>query len=236
MTSAKVIVTATIYLGVLWTLAHVRVANREFRNRNEIRSWITHSTLLYISIVVIALLAGVSGIFNRFDRFPPPIMIFFVYMIALSFFLGFSKFGTLLVKHLTISELIGFQSFRILAELALFLGLREGRTPIQLTFEGYNFDIITGISAVFLGVLFRSRNLLNLAFAWNTVGLGFLLVVMFIANTSLPTPLRIFMNEPSNIWVTQFPYILLPGILVVSALTGHLLTFRKIKSLTTGFN
>ncbi len=182
---------------------------------------------------MISLLAGYSGVLSRFDSFPPPMMVFFVYMIAVSIFLAFSKFGRLLVQHSSISQLIGFQSFRILAELALFIGLKEGLTPIQLTVEGYNFDIITGLSAVVVAYLVRGNNHQSLAsalvFAWNTLGLGFLIVIAFIANTSLPTPFRLFMNEPSNIWVTRSPYILLPGILVVFALTGHLLVYRKLR-------
>ena len=44
-----------------------------------------------------------------------------------------------------------------------------------------------------------------------------LLNIGFIAMTSMPTPLRLFMSEPDNRWVAYFPYIYLPGILVVTA-------------------
>lgn len=51
---------------------------------------------------------------------------------------------------------------------------------------------------------------------------------LLLAAFWMPTPLRLFMNEPSNIWVTGSPYVLLPGVLVVAAITGHLLVFRLL--------
>jgi hypothetical protein len=36
------------------------------------------------------------------------------------------------------------------------------------------------------------------------------------------------MNEPSNIWVTQAPWVWLPAVMVLAALLGHVLVFRRL--------
>ena len=60
------------------------------------------------------------------------------------------------------------------------------------------------------------------------MGLGLLFNVVTVAILSFPFPFRVFMNEPSNIWVTHFPYIWLPTIMVAAAFLGHLTIFRKL--------
>jgi hypothetical protein len=47
---------------------------------------------------------------------------------------------------------------------------------------------------------------------------------------SMPTSLRYFMNEPSNTIVAQFPFILLPGVLVPIAYTMHIFSLRQLLS------
>ncbi len=171
---------------------------------------------------------GNSGALADFSQSPPPFMPFMISLIFVSIYLTFSKYGTQIIKEVSLANLVLFQSFRILAELAIVLGVHEGIVPSQMSMEGYNFDIITGISALVLGLYLRKRENRKLVYCFNIVGLLLLAVVMFIAMTSMPTSIRLFMTEPSNVWVTHSPFILLPGILVVAALSTHLLIFRKL--------
>jgi hypothetical protein len=186
--------------------------------------------VLFMSVVALDLVVGSSGILLKFDQMPPPFMLFFLTNLAIAFGFAFSPFGTVLARYLSFSALIGFQGFRILAELLLYSGLREGITPVQMTFEGYNFDIVTGVSAILLSLYLRKNPAAHMGLirAWNFMGVGFLLIIAFVALTSLPVPFRVFMNEPSNIWVGLAPYTLLPGVLVVAAVVGHILVFRKL--------
>ena len=120
---------------------------------------------------------------------------------------------------LTLRALVLFQTFRIAVEVMLWLYYRDGVIPEQMTFEGRNWDILTGLLA--LPVALRpSRPLL---WAWNILGLGLLLNVVIVANLSFPTPYRRF---PELTAVVHFPLIWLPLFLVPMALFGHLLLFR----------
>jgi hypothetical protein len=64
---------------------------------------------------------------------------------------------------------------------------------------------------------------------WNWMGFGLLLNVMIIANLSTPSPFRLFMNEPANVWVTQAPFVWLPAVMVLLALLGHVVLFRRLR-------
>jgi hypothetical protein len=43
----------------------------------------------------------------------------------------------------------------------------------------------------------------------------------------MPTPLRMFHNQPDSSLLTKFPFIYLPGVLVPFAYTLHILSLRQ---------
>ena len=174
-----------------------------------------------------AALAG-AGVL-RFGPFPPTMLLVFVAVAVIVVRLGRSELGRLLATGLPLAVLVGFQGFRVLVELLLHRAYVEGLMPVQMSYAGYNFDILTGISAVLLGgLLARGTVSLGVIRLWNYLGLALLLNVLVIALLSAPTPLRVFHNEPSNIWVTGAPWVWLPAVMVLSALLGHWLLFRRL--------
>lgn len=217
--STVIVVSTTALLGCLFLRAVARAD----------RSLLPRAALVLGLAVGVDAALGLTGALLVFDRFPPPFALFFIFNLAIASYVGFSRIGTALVRSLSWSQLVGYQSFRILAELLLFAGFKEGRTPIQLTFEGYNYDIVTGAGALLLGLYLRKNHNRALIHAWNAYGIAALFVIAFIAMTSLPLPFRVFMNEPTNEWVATFPYIWLPGVLVPAAIAGHILVIRKFR-------
>ena len=126
--------------------------------------------------------------------------------------------------------LIGFQSFRVLPETMLHLSYTEGLAPIQMTWHGLNFDIVSAIVGGLGAIVVLIKPQWTRVIAWLTsiVGISLLLTIVTIAILSAPLPFRVFMNEPANIFVTQFPYIYLPGIHVLLAGVFHLLLIKKL--------
>ena len=97
-----------------------------------------------------------------------------------------------------------------------------------MTFEGRNFDILSGLSAIVVAVLItRNKISSSLVIAWNFAGLALLVNIVTIAILSMPTPLRVFMNEPPNTIVSKFPVIWLPALLVPLAYGLHFLSIRQ---------
>jgi len=141
--------------------------------------------------------------------------------------LAFSRLGGRLVAGLPIALLVGYQGFRVPLELLLYRGYQEGLVPVQMTALGMNFDVLTGVLALFLVFLARLGPVPRwLLAAWNLIGFGLLANVMTIAMLSVPTPFRVFLDGPANVWITRAPWVWLPTFLVPLALLGHLLVLR----------
>lgn len=129
------------------------------------------------------------------------------------------------------AALVGFQAFRLLPETLLVLAYEEGLAPVQMTVEGRNWDIISALLAAGIYLQWR-RSPVGVprwaAIGFSAVGLGLLANIVGIAVVSMPTPFRVFMNEPANTFVATFPYILLPTVHVTAALGGHVVILRKL--------
>jgi hypothetical protein len=179
-------------------------------------------TALWIGVTGIAASRGVL----HFSA-PPTMMVVIVATLALAIGLALSPVGARLIAGLPIALLVGFQGFRVIVELLLHRAYVEGLMPVQMSYAGRNFDVVSGITALALGAWLatgrRSRMLIGL---WNTLGLALLLNVLVVAMLSAPTPFRVFMNEPSNVWITRAPWVWLPAVMVFAAILGHALVFR----------
>lgn len=99
-----------------------------------------------------------------------------------------------------------------------------------MTFEGRNFDIASGVTALVLAVFCaRARSLLRgFILAWSILGLALLIHVVSIAILSAPGPLRAFHNDPPSTFIAYAPFVWLPGFLLQAAWFGHLLDLRLL--------
>ncbi len=181
-------------------------------------------------LIYSAVLAG-KGLLLNADAVPPPMARILVPGLALVLIAAFSGLGARLAKHLGYASLIGFHAFRLPLEGLLWTFHHQGRLPVQMTFEGRNFDILTGLSAIVMAVL-AQRGMVGrkAALVWNLAGLGLLLNIIGVAVLSLPGRLLAFHDEPPNTLVLHFPYVWIPALFVLAAFLGHLVLFRKIRS------
>lgn len=185
---------------------------------------------LVLWMVVLSTLS-IIGFFSDFSGFPPRfVIIVAVPMITLVWVLLISKTTKQLLTHIPPRTIINLQVFRVFVEILLWMLFIQNLLPVQMTFEGRNFDIIAGITAPLITYLAYSKNLLsrNMVIAWNILCLGLLLNIVLTAIFSMPTSFRYFMNEPTSAIVTQFPLIWLPGFLVPLAYGLHFLSIRQL--------
>ena len=185
-----------------------------------------------IAIVVWIVLLGVLamlGFFNLSSLPPRPVFIFLIALVV-AFILAFSKPVSELLKVTPIHWLVYIQSFRIFVELILWQGFNKGLLPVQMTFEGYNFDILSGIFAIPFGWMMSSnpKSAKITGVFYNVMGLALLLNIVTIAILSMPNALRTFTNEPSSAIVGEFPFIYIPGIFVVLAVFMHIFSLRQL--------
>jgi hypothetical protein len=199
-------------------------ANPRYRRHFPIAVIVLAAWMLYSGLM------AAKGWLLDTTAFPHPVVRVLVPGLLLAAFAAFSPFGTRLAKHLGYAFLIGFHAFRVPLEGLLWWFHRQGNLPVQMTFEGRNFDILTGLSAIVVAVL-AHRGLIGrrAVLAWNLAGFALLLNIMGVAIASVPGPLRIFQNEPANTLVLHFPYVWIPAVFVLAAFFGHLLLFRKLR-------
>jgi hypothetical protein len=177
---------------------------------------------LAIWLGVLAVLAG-QGYFLDFDSMPPRLALAGLLPLAAGL-LMLPTHGTRHFLAVTPPErLVYLQSFRILMEIILWALSVQGRAPKLMTFEGRNFDILIGLTAIPIGWMVVERRAWPawVGSAWNVAGIIVLANVVIHAQLALPTPFRAFVTEPTTAFLATFPYIWLPGFLVPFAFWLH---------------
>jgi hypothetical protein len=119
---------------------------------------------------------------------------------------------------------------RIPVEIVLFWLFLQKQVPQLMTFEGRNFDILSGLTApaiAYLGCkqLKWGRRLL---LAWNCICLALLINIVVHAVLSAPFAFQQFAFEQPNVAILYFPFIWLPGFIVPVVLLSHLVVIRKL--------
>jgi hypothetical protein len=175
--------------------------------------------------------AAMSGILQRWDRTPPPFLVVIITMVVIALILAFGRVGTRIAQHIPLWTLVAIQSFRLPLELAMHALVARGIMPIQMSYSGRNFDIVTGVTAILVAVLVKTgvggRRLVTL---WNVLGLALLVNVVSVAIASMPL-LRMFGDDRVVTFVTYPPFVWLPAVMVLAALAGHLVIFRALRRL-----
>ena len=167
---------------------------------------------------------------DRYDPLPAPALLLLLGLSVLTALLVFSSPGARLALRVPLASVVTLQAFRIGVEWLLHRFYLEGTVPVQMTYAGRNFDVVSGVTGLGLGLwLLGGRPLSHGALlAWNVVSLGLLLNIVTVAVLSTPVPFRQFLEGPPNLLPSTFPYIWLPSFLVQLALASHLLVFRKM--------
>lgn len=186
--------------------------------------------ILLVFIIIPGLLAA-RGVLDRYDPLPAPALLLVLGLTLVTIAIVMSPLGARLATGLGLGTVIAFQAFRIPVELLLHRLYVEGVVPIQMTFAGRNFDIVTGISGLALGAWLMSGKSVprRLVLGWNVVGLALLANIVIIAMVSTPVSFRRFLESPPHTLPSTFPYIWLPSFLVQVALGSHLLVFRQLR-------
>lgn len=119
---------------------------------------------------------------------------------------------------------------RVPVELVLLGLFLQRAVPQLMTFEGRNYDVLSGLSApVVYYLAFRRRQLgWRGLLAWNIGCLLLLLNIVVNAVLSAPTVVQQFAFDQPNIAILYFPFIALPSCLVPLVALAHLGAIRRL--------
>lgn len=185
---------------------------------------------------VITSILGLAGFYQQGYVMPPRFLFLVGPGVAAVILLFSHPRGRAFVDSLKISDLTLLQSVRFPVEIVLYYLFVASAVPEMMTFEGWNFDILTGLSAPFVYYFAFRRKLLKSGglLIWNFAGLLLLFTIVTIAILSLSTPFQQLAFEQPNVGVTYFPYVWLPGIIVPAALLSHLVSIRQLLYVQAG--
>ena len=179
--------------------------------------------LLFIAWGVLHSYLSFTGFYLNTDAFPPR----FTYVILPSTLLVVygvlprSRQWVYQNRNLEVSTLL--HTVRIAVEIILFYLFVHNMVPELMTFEGRNFDILAGISALIIGFFFLLGKLNDrLLLIWNIIGLGLILFILFTGIFSSELPFQLFAFEQPNRAMTYFPFVLLPAIIVPIVIYTHI--------------
>ncbi len=173
---------------------------------------------------------ALAGALDRYDARPPPALLVPVVLILLTVTLALSPWGKRVATSIGVRALVALQIFRLPVEWLLHRMYGEGVVPVQMTFEGRNFDVVTGALALVLALwMWRREVPRGVVLAWNILGLALLANIVVIAILSTPAGFQTFPGGPPNLLPSAFPFLWLPSFLVQTALASHLLLFRLLR-------
>lgn len=222
LASALFILLTLIYLFFFWKMLH-----------KDLGSTIANKTVIGLLAwsVLVCVLAS-TGFYLDFDAKPPRFILVVFPILAVIIFIIFKH--SEIVKRLDILKLTRLHMIRVPVELFIFAWFTYGIVPQEMTFEGRNFDILAGLTAPIVGYFIAKHGVkehVKMVYAWNI--LCFLLIINIIATAvlSLPSNFQVFGLDQPNIAVINFPFVLLPAVIVPIVLFSHLVSMMQLREL-----
>lgn len=222
--------TELLFVGLVGLMAVIFLIGSVAAFRTELsRSlWLVAVVIVIDVMLVIPGFLAYLGLLDRYNTVPPVALLPVVATTICTVVLAMSPIGERFAR-LPLAGLVIYQAFRIPVEYLLHRLFLEGVIPVQMTFDGRNFDIVSGLTGLLLGLWLLKRPVPTLVVTlWNCLGLALLANIVEVAVLSAPVPFRTFLNEPANRLPGLFPYVWLPTFLVQAALFGHLIVFRAL--------
>ncbi len=212
--------------------SQIVVANLDTHSHKKFRAAIICTLVCWLAYITTASLAG----FFQSGALPPRIPLGLVAP-AFAFTIWFfaSRRFHNIITAIPASWLVYAQVFRVMVELLLFSLYKQGILPVSTTFEGYNYEIIIGLSAPIMGYLAVTKQILPkwTLVLWNIAGLCTLATIVFIFISHAYRPSMWTDGTLSINDFGAFPYTLLPGFLMPLAVFMHIFSIVKTKRYTS---
>ena len=223
---AFIVIPLLLAAALAWGVAHASARLGEPR-AVTVRAVVT--TLAAAAIWMgVTWYAAARGALLDFDANPPPFALLVGGIFLLAARIALTRYGRRLALGVPLWALVGIQAFRFPLELAMHGLADRGIMPVQMSYTGRNFDILTGITAIIVAVLVRAGwGGRRLVLAWNVMGLALLANIVTVAILATPR-FRYFGDEALNTFVMRPPFVWLPAVMVLAALAGHLVIFRAV--------
>jgi hypothetical protein len=171
-----------------------------------------------------------TGFYLKTDTLPPRFALAVVpTFIAIAYFLT-NKTSKNILDKLSLKDLTLLHICRIPVEIGLLWLYQSQQIPQIMTFEGRNFDVFSGITALpMVWYAFQNDTIKRTPLlVWNIVCLALVCIIVVIAILSAPTPFQQLGFEQPNVGVLKFPFGWLPSFIVPVVVFCHLVSIRRL--------
>lgn len=185
------------------------------------------SKKLLITFIIWQCIIGSVAIAGLFEKTP----ILFPVTIVATILVTIFSLQKMNWQQVNPTLLLSVHVLRIPVEILLFQLFLQHKIPQLMTFSGWNFDILIGISALILLLLMAQLKVkLNkqLIIAWNIIGILFLLFIVSISVLSSPLPIQQFAFDQPNIAILEFPYCFLATCIVPLVFSAHIISIKQL--------
>lgn len=215
-----------IYISIVFGLTTILTVFIFYKAANN-----SNLTLLILPAwLAIQAFIGLSGFYTITDAVPPRFLLMVLPPFLFIALLFTTSKGRHYIDSLNPQILTLLHIVRVPVELVLFWLCLNKTVPELMTFEGRNFDILSGLTAPLVYYFGFVRKILNskMILLWNFICLGLLINIVVNAVLSAPFPFQQFAFDQPNIAVLYFPFNWLPCCVVPLVLLSHLASIRQL--------
>jgi hypothetical protein len=214
------------YISIVFGLTTILTVVAFYKATNKSKA----TLIILLTWLVLQTFIGLSGFYTVTDSIPPRFMLLVLPPMLFIIGLFATKKGRQYIDGLDAKTLTILHTIRIPVEIVLFWLFINKSVPELMTFEGRNFDILSGLTAPIIFYFgFVTKQLDRKAILiWNFICMGLLVNIVVIAIFSAPFPFQKFAFDQPNIAVLYFPFNWLPSCVVPLVLLSHLVILRQL--------
>ena len=215
-----------VYINICFVLITMLTAWLFYKATN-------YSKLVWIIItawLIIQTIISLTGFYTITKTHPPRFLLLVLPALLFIILLFTTNKGRMFIDNMDVKMLTLLHAIRIPVELILF-GLFINKTiPEAMTFEGRNFDILSGLTAPFIYYFGFVKKTLDkkIILAWNFICLALLINIVATAILSAPFTFQKLAFDQPNIAILYFPFVWLPCCIVPIVFLSHLASIRQL--------
>lgn len=198
-----------------------------FWRASHYSKWVLGLSIAWLGVQAVL---GIRGFYTNTEAMPPRFLLLFPPTLIVMILLFATAKGRAWIDGLDQRMFTLLHVVRIPVEMVLFWLSVQLVVPGVMTFEGRNFDILSGITApiVWYWGYVRGKLGRRVLLAWNFICLALVLNVVIHAILAVPTPFQQIAFDQPNIAILHFPFNWLPAFVVPVVWFSHFAAIRSL--------
>jgi len=215
-----------VYISIVFVLTTIITIAFFHKAAHRSRNFL----IVVFAWMIIQTILALRMFYTLTTTIPPRIILLGVPPLVIIICLFLTTTGKRFLDNLDIKYLTLLHIIRVPVEFTLLWLSINKVIPQLMTFEGRNFDILSGVSApvIYYFVFVKKSWRISLLLGWNFICLGLLLNIVVNAVLSVPTAFQQFAFDQPNIAILYFPFNLLPAVVVPLVMLSHLAAIRQL--------